>query len=377
MIDAKLLGERIRFQRTKLGLTQAELAEKVHVSFQAVSGWECGNALPDLENLCLLAEFFGVSVDSFLQKQLSVDERVFIGVDGGGTSTEFALFTAKGRILKCFKLAGTNATTIGVSSALAIFYKGIDACLALNNSVQGIFMGCAGGMLEDIAKKLSKRYPDIPILIDSDGVNALLSSDGDAAMICGTGMVFLRHESGGNYRKFAGWGHTFGDFGSAYNFGCAAIREALAFEDGIEASSLIYSLLKEKLGVQKIRDAVRALKDVSKIAELAPIIFEAYAQNDRFANDIIHSEEKALARIACGVCAGGGKIIACGGINQHYGDVTLPILRQYVPENIEFVLPELPPIYGACREACRRFGVPASEEFFKNFASDYEKLSGR
>jgi N-acetylglucosamine kinase-like BadF-type ATPase len=374
MIDAKLLGERIRFYRTKLGLTQIELAEKIHVSFQAVSSWECGNTLPDLENLYVLTETLGVSADALLQKQVSSEELVFIGIDGGGTSTEFALFTSRGHILKCFKLAGTNASTIGFSNALAIFYRGIDACLAVDKSVSGIFMGCAGSMLEDIAKELSKRYPEITIHIDSDGVNALLSSDGDAAMVCGTGMVFLRREEGGGYRKFAGWGHDFGDFGSAYNFGRAAICEALAYEDGLDASPLIYLLIKEKTGAQRIRGVVNAMTDVSKIANLASAVFEAFDKGDKYAEQIIRDEEKKLGHIACGVCPNGGKIIACGGINRHFGNITLPILKEYVSKNIEFVLPKLPPIYGACREACRRFGVPTDQDFFKNFAFEYEKI---
>ena len=374
MIDVKLLGDRIRFYRSKLGLTQTELAEKMHVSFQAISSWECGNTLPDLENLLQLSEVFGVAVDLILKKQLSDDKSLFIGVDGGGTSTEFALFTSEGHILKCFKLSGSNASNIGFSNALAIFYRGIDTCLAINSSVKGIFMGLAGGMLADIGKELSKKYPQIPIYIDSDGVNALLSSDGDAAMICGTGMVFFRHEVGGNYRKFAGWGHDFGDFGSAYNFGRAAICEALAYEDGLEASPLIYSLLKQKAGVQRIRGIANTSAEVSKIADLASVVFDAYSQNDPFAKDIIHTEEKQLARIVCGVCPNGGKIIACGGIFRHFGDTVLPILKEYVPKNIEFVLPKLPPIYGACREACRRFGIETDQTFFENFSADYNEI---
>lgn len=374
MIDVKLLGDRIRFYRMKLGLTQTELAEKMHVSFQAISSWECGNTLPDLENLLQLSEVFGVAVDLILKKQISDDESLFIGVDGGGTSTEFALFTSEGHILKCFKLSGSNASNVGFSNALAIFYRGIDNCLAINNSVKGIFMGLAGGMLGDIAKELSKRYPKIPIYIDSDGVNALLSSDGDAAMICGTGMVFFRHEVGGIYRKFAGWGHDFGDFGSAYNFGRAAICDSLAYEDGLEASPLIYSLLRQKSGVQRIRETANVKTEVSKIADVASVVFDAYAQNDSYAKDIIHYEEKKLARIVCGVCPNGGKIIACGGIFRHFGDIVLPILKEYVPKNIEFVLPKLPPIYGACREVCHRFGIETDQTFFENFSADYDEI---
>ena len=373
MVDKKFFSERIRFYRNKIGMTQTELAEKLHVSFQAISSWECGNTLPDLDNLCSLSSVLGVSVDLLLQAPVPSDEKTFIGIDGGGTSTEFALFTSRGKILRCFKLQGTNAAIIGLSSALSIFHRGIDSCLAASPTVHGIFMGCAGSLLDEVAKKLSERYGNIPIQIDSDGVNALLSADGDAAMVCGTGMVFFRHEPDGNYRKFAGWGHAWGDFGSAYNFGREAICQGKAYEDGLDASPLIYSMIKERLDVQSMRDSSKISREVSAVAGHACVIFEAYMQNDTHAKEIIHREMERLSQIVRGVCPSGGRIIACGGINRHYGNITLPILKQYVPDNIEFILPEAPPIYGACREACRRFGVPIGEEFGNNFISDYKR----
>ena len=373
MVDKKAFSEKIRFYRNKSGMTQTELAGRLHVSFQAVSSWECGNTLPDLDNLCELAALLGVSTDELLREKSSADTPVYIGIDGGGSSTEFALFTAEGHILTCFKLSGSNASNVGVPGALSVFYRGIDGCLAKNAAVRGIFMGCAGGHLDEVLKNLTEKYRDIPIYIDSDGVNALLSADGDAAMISGTGTVFLRHEPNGGYRKFAGWGHAWGDYGSAYNLGKEAVCAALAYEEDIESSPLLYALVKEKLGAQNVRAATRGWCDVSGIAKLAPVVFEAYRQNDPYAEAILRHEMKNLARIAAGVCPNGGRIIACGGINQHFGDITLPILGEYVPKNIEFVLPTLPPVYGACREACRRFGVSCGEDFFSTFLADYRQ----
>lgn len=375
MIDTKKFGEKIRFYRHRLGITQNELASRMHVSFQAISSWECGNTLPDIDNLCRLSTVFGIAVDTLLQKQKSSGERVLLGIDGGGTSTEFALFTSSGRVLKCFKLSGSNASTVGMSEALSIFYRGIDICLSGTDSLDGIFMGCAGGHLPEVQKALSERYSDIPIQIDSDGVNALLSADGDAAMICGTGMVFLRHEPDGGYKKIGGWGYRFGDYGSAYNYGREAVSCAMAYEDGVNASAYIYSALKEKTGHAKIRGGFGSSTGIAYIADQASVIFDAYDKGDPFANEIIHSEMRSLARVAMGVCPEGGRIIACGGINERYGHITLPILAEYIPDNIEFVIPKLPPVYGACREACKRFGVDVGEDFFENFLNDYKSMT--
>lgn len=57
------LGEAIQSLRKKRSISQGEVAERLHVSVQAVSKWETGKANPDLFHLPELAELFGVSID--------------------------------------------------------------------------------------------------------------------------------------------------------------------------------------------------------------------------------------------------------------------------------------------------------------------------
>ena len=52
--------------RTKNGLSQDELAEKVFVTRQAVSRWENGETVPNTETLKLLSRLFGVSINTLL-----------------------------------------------------------------------------------------------------------------------------------------------------------------------------------------------------------------------------------------------------------------------------------------------------------------------
>ena len=52
--------------RTKKGLSQDELAEKVFVTRQAVSRWENGETIPNTETLKLLSELFNVSINTLL-----------------------------------------------------------------------------------------------------------------------------------------------------------------------------------------------------------------------------------------------------------------------------------------------------------------------
>ena len=52
--------------RTKKGLSQEELAEKIFVTRQAVSRWETGETVPNIDALKLLSQLFDVSINTLL-----------------------------------------------------------------------------------------------------------------------------------------------------------------------------------------------------------------------------------------------------------------------------------------------------------------------
>ncbi len=59
-------GLLIKEQRIKMGLSQSMLAEKMHVSREAISKWENGHNLPDASIMLQLAEVLNVTVDDLL-----------------------------------------------------------------------------------------------------------------------------------------------------------------------------------------------------------------------------------------------------------------------------------------------------------------------
>ena len=67
MIQKVHFGKRIAQYRRRRKWSQAELAEKLGVTSQAVSKWECGTALPDVELLLELSHLYGVSINEMLE----------------------------------------------------------------------------------------------------------------------------------------------------------------------------------------------------------------------------------------------------------------------------------------------------------------------
>ena len=61
----KRVGMRIREVREQSGLTQEDLAKRIHVSRSSVESWECGQTYPSIDNCVALSKTFHLSTDYF------------------------------------------------------------------------------------------------------------------------------------------------------------------------------------------------------------------------------------------------------------------------------------------------------------------------
>ena len=60
------IAKNLTYYRKSVGLTQAELAEKINYSDKSVSKWESGNGVPDIYVLIQIADLFGVTVNDLV-----------------------------------------------------------------------------------------------------------------------------------------------------------------------------------------------------------------------------------------------------------------------------------------------------------------------
>lgn len=65
----KIVANNIIEYRKMLGLTQADLAEKLNFSDKSISKWERGEAIPDLEVLLKLCDIFGITLNDIVSTQ--------------------------------------------------------------------------------------------------------------------------------------------------------------------------------------------------------------------------------------------------------------------------------------------------------------------
>ncbi len=374
-MNLTLIGSRIKELRIKSGLTQSELANVLSVSFQAVSSWERGIAPPDIENLMKIAKHFGVLIDTLLSP---VSQDLYLGIDGGGTKTEFIVLTSSGEVLARVLRSGTNPNDIGLTKTEEILSSGIDELLVKYPTVKSIFAGISGvtvgGYKEKLKSALKKLYPKIKIQVIGDIFNLFaLRDEVNMAVISGTGsVVFCKSEDG--YRRIGGWGHLFDFAGSAYDIGRAAVRIALAEEDFGKGKSYIRELLIKKFNTTTVWEKIDELYSGGKssVASLAPLVFLAYAAGDDTAIQIIDENAKALAELLntgkeryCG----GNYAIASGGVFLNNFEIMKKHISKYT--TVSILKSTLPPIFGAAKNACRLAGDEMQADFYENFKKSY------
>ena len=72
-----LFNEKLKMLRKENNYTQEELAEKLNVSRQAITKWESGEGIPDIENLKQISILFNTTIDELVKedKTITIEER--------------------------------------------------------------------------------------------------------------------------------------------------------------------------------------------------------------------------------------------------------------------------------------------------------------
>jgi transcriptional regulator with XRE-family HTH domain len=66
MFETKKFGAHISRLRKKADMTQSELAERLNLTRQAISKYECGDSFPDISILISIADIFGITLDELI-----------------------------------------------------------------------------------------------------------------------------------------------------------------------------------------------------------------------------------------------------------------------------------------------------------------------
>ena len=79
MFNMTKIGKKISELRKAKNMTQNELADRLSISYQAVSNWERGQTMPDISKLSEISQILSVSIDELLGESNSVVNSVIKG----------------------------------------------------------------------------------------------------------------------------------------------------------------------------------------------------------------------------------------------------------------------------------------------------------
>jgi N-acetylglucosamine kinase-like BadF-type ATPase len=305
--------------------------------------------------------------------------KLYLGVDGGQTSTVALIADQTGRILGRGK--GGPCNHVGPAEGRARFLSAVgdslrEACVEAGItreavSFASVCLGFSGGPKDKdtYVRELirSERYyvtHDAEIALEG----ATEGSPG-IIIIAGTGSMSYGRNSEGRAARAGGWGYAFGDEGGAFYLARQVLRAALAFEEGWGQPTRLYTKLLEAAGTESADEILRrfyAGQQRSVIASYASLLDQAEREDDEVARLILTEGGGELAKYVQHVhdalfrSGESVEIAYIGGVFQS------DLLRSVFVDRVKMVIgsvahrPKLSPAAGALLRSLREDSVTAS-----------------
>jgi N-acetylglucosamine kinase len=241
--------------------------------------------------------------------------RLFLGVDGGQSSTTVLIGDEYGHVLGAGEAGPCNhagaeegrvrlerAVNEGLEAACA--RAGLDAATVRFESA---CLGMSGGP-DDKQAILEGTLRAEHLMVTTDAAIALSGATATGqgiATIAGTGSIAFGRNAEGRTARAGGWGYVFGDEGSGFDIARQALRAALRMEEGWGPPTSLRQALLEATGSRSANDALHLLYTAEwprpRVAALASLADEAAAEGDALAMVILNSAAVELAMLVAAI----------------------------------------------------------------------------
>ena len=304
----------------------------------------------------------------------------FLGIDGGGTKTEFLLVDEEGAVINRLISEGCNPMDVGIDRCIAILKLGIEqTCKDISLDTVNVFAGVAGGSSGDMKSRIYQFLSGMGFhrfQNDSDSLNIIAAGLDDTpgiAMIMGTGIcAFVQSDFG--LSRVAGWGFFFDNGGSAFNIGRDGINAYYCALDGSGDPTMLTELFSTRIKEMRasevsknnsiVEDHQYLLAELYEggkklIASFAPMVFSAADEGDAVSASIIERNMQQAAHI---IEAAGKKfpesmaeipVVIAGGLTKQ--ERLLDYIANYLNNPKRYLLTSLntQPVVGAINLAKR------------------------
>jgi N-acetylglucosamine kinase-like BadF-type ATPase len=240
--------------------------------------------------------------------------RLYLGIDGGQSSTTALIASETGRILGRGRGGPCNHVT--TAEGRAKFLSAVGDCLeqacreagidATTVQFAAVCLGLSGGGddKEAYTRELI-RSEHYKITHDAEiALTGATAGEPGIIMIAGTGSMAFGGNARGEKARAGGWGYVFGDEGGAFDLTRRALRVSLQFEEGWGEETSLRRLLLEATGTISANELLHQFYgrlDRSHIATLATLVTQAAEGGDSVAGTILREAAERLACYVTGV----------------------------------------------------------------------------
>ena len=323
--------------------------------------------------------------------------KTFLGVDGGGTKTDFLLIDASGTVLASHRGGSAYYLELGLDALQAMMFAGIEATFKKAGmaayELEYAFLGLpAYGEDRAMIPRLDGIAADVlpagRFRCGNDVVcgwaGALAAGDG-INIVAGTGSIAYGEFEGRGARA-GGWGELFSDEGSAYWMAREGLRLFSRMSDGRAPKAALYDLVREHFHLAADLDVCAAVYGPpaltrSELAALAPLVAWAARLGDAGARRLFEQAALELAAVVHSVRDQLNvpsetllPVSYSGGMFRLEG-LLRPLLEAAVgadSRRYEFVAPRLSPVAGAALYAAKLAGAALSAQSVEKLARSAE-----
>ena len=241
--------------------------------------------------------------------------RLFLGVDGGQSSTTALIGDELGRILGRGEGGPCNHATAAegrakLKRAVSASVAGACAEAGLDPATVHFTAACFGmsGGPEDKQAILSALIRADRLIVTHDAAIALSGATAAGqgiVTIAGTGSIAFARNAAGETARAGGWGYVFGDEGGAFDIVRQALRSALRMEEGWGPSTSLHRLIVDATASASANHALHLFYSPdwprARVAGLASLVDVAAADGDGVALRLLENAAQELAMLTAAV----------------------------------------------------------------------------
>lgn len=312
-------------------------------------------------------------------------DKIFIGVDGGGTSTKVIAITDKGKVLGETIGKGTNFYAANMEIARDNFKKAVDSLINEFGITDYEFISVGMSSLDDEPPKeviesfVGETFNPEKIEMQSDVYMALMGmtlGEPGIMLVSGTGSMAIAIDHAGKTHVLGGWGFLLKDEGSAYYIALEGINAAIKSYEGLAEKTLLENKVLEYFKADSHRKLIDAFYNppisVSKLAGFAREVLKHAEQGDSVSISIVNSAADFLVQYThklINILELDDCIVGMyGGVIQNN-----PYVSKYFKEKVHSVypkvtikFPDFDPEIGAVLFAMKKRGYSITKEFMDN-----------